>query len=174
MNKTGTPVYTADHPEDSIRSVEFDEQHALTREQLASLLFDNEDDPRSNSYNRIMIRPKIPWMKVIAAIMVPVILFVAVSLVLSSAGVVKETVALIAAAVCLVYGLLMLKNAVIFAVKLYQLLAPAAIRRKCRFEPSCSEYMILAIRKYGLAKGFVRGVDRLKRCNTQNGGFDMP
>ena len=159
MNKTGTPVYTADHPEDSIRSVEFDEQHALTREQLASLLFDNEDDPRSNSYNRIMIRPKIPWMKVIAAIMVPVILFVAVSLVLSRAGVVKETVALIEAAVCLVYGLLMLKNAVIFAVKLYQLLAPAAIRRKCRFEPSCSEYMILAIRNgdAGLVEQFAKG-----------------
>ncbi len=38
----------------------------------------------------------------------------------------------------------------------------------CRFYPSCSEYAILALEKYGLIKGVKLSVDRIKRCNPSN------
>ena len=73
-----------------------------------------------------------------------------------------------------IYFVLTLKKAVICAVKIYQRFAPDSLRNKCRFEPSCSEYMILAVEKYGVIKGVIKGIDRLKRCNVDGGGFDYP
>lgn len=35
----------------------------------------------------------------------------------------------------------------------------------CRFEPSCSQYMIDAVRKHGPFRGGFRGVRRLSRCH---------
>lgn len=35
----------------------------------------------------------------------------------------------------------------------------------CTFSPSCSEFGILAVKKYGLVMGGVRTMDRLTRCN---------
>jgi putative membrane protein insertion efficiency factor len=45
----------------------------------------------------------------------------------------------------------------------------------CRFEPSCSEYAVLALRKYGLVKGLAKAVWRVLRCNPWGGsGYDPP
>lgn len=46
----------------------------------------------------------------------------------------------------------------------------------CRFFPSCSEYAVLALRKYGLFKGAAVSWNRLKRCTRDNFGrcLDMP
>lgn len=38
----------------------------------------------------------------------------------------------------------------------------------CRFYPSCSEYAILALEKYGLTKGIKLAINRIKRCNPSN------
>ena len=35
----------------------------------------------------------------------------------------------------------------------------------CTFSPSCSEYGILAVKKFGMIKGGVMTMDRLTRCN---------
>lgn len=67
-----------------------------------------------------------------------------------------------------------LKSIMIFIVRLYQLWAPEMMRNSCLFTPSCSEYMILAIEKYGCIKGFIKGVKRIRRCHTPNGGIDYP
>lgn len=64
--------------------------------------------------------------------------------------------------------------AVIYCVKLYQRYAPSRIRLSCVFEPSCSEYMISAVEKYGAFKGVAKGIRRLLRCRPQNGGQDIP
>jgi hypothetical protein len=43
----------------------------------------------------------------------------------------------------------------------------------CRFHPTCSEYAIQAINKYGLIKGGFKSAWRILRCNPFNkGGFD--
>lgn len=89
-------------------------------------------------------------------------------------GLPKSNIAMVTAAVLMVYILLAIKRMFICAIKLYQKYAPDSLRNKCRFEPSCSEYMILAIEKYGLLKGLQKGICRLKRCNIDGGGYDFP
>lgn len=66
------------------------------------------------------------------------------------------------------------KKALIWLVHLYQNKASDETRLKCVFEPSCSEYMILAVEKYGFLRGVVKGVRRLMRCHPPNGGKDYP
>lgn len=48
------------------------------------------------------------------------------------------------------------------------------LHAKCRFEPTCSEYLALALQKYGLFKALRLGVNRLRRCRPPNGGIDYP
>jgi uncharacterized protein len=58
----------------------------------------------------------------------------------------------------------------IYQVTLSPLLGPA-----CRFEPSCSRYMMGALKKYGLLKGLAKGLRRVSRCHPWNpGGYDPP
>jgi hypothetical protein len=43
----------------------------------------------------------------------------------------------------------------------------------CRFHPSCSQYFLDAMAKYGVLKGGAKGVYRILRCNPlSNGGYD--
>jgi len=47
--------------------------------------------------------------------------------------------------------------------------------RVCRFEPSCSQYFIGAVKKYGAVRGSLRGVGRICRCHPFHpGGYDPP
>jgi len=62
------------------------------------------------------------------------------------------------------------------AIKLIQFyrnyLSPLKIRC-CRFHPSCSEYAIGAIEKYGFIQGAWKGIKRLSRCHPfSSGGYD--
>ena len=65
------------------------------------------------------------------------------------------------------------KRFFIFFVKMYQAYAPDRIRLRCPFTPSCSEYMVLSIQKYGVIKGIAKGLNRLNRC-YEPGGIDYP
>ena len=38
----------------------------------------------------------------------------------------------------------------------------------CRFYPSCSNYAIIALQKYGFFKGMKLSINRIKRCNHKN------
>jgi putative membrane protein insertion efficiency factor len=43
----------------------------------------------------------------------------------------------------------------------------------CKYEPSCSEYTLQAIEKYGAIKGVFLGIKRVLRCNPfSKGGYD--
>lgn len=43
----------------------------------------------------------------------------------------------------------------------------------CRFHPTCSEYAVQAIGKYGLIRGLLKSLNRLLRCHPWNpGGYD--
>jgi uncharacterized protein len=45
----------------------------------------------------------------------------------------------------------------------------------CRFKPTCSDYTILAINKYGATIGSAKSIYRILRCNPWNkGGLDLP
>ena len=47
-------------------------------------------------------------------------------------------------------------------------------KNACRFTPSCSEYTIQAIEKYGVIKGILLGTWRIIRCNPWSKGGDDP
>jgi putative membrane protein insertion efficiency factor len=60
-------------------------------------------------------------------------------------------------------------------VRGYQWLLRPLLPPACRFYPSCSEYFIQAVGKYGPLKGAARGVWRICRCHPFNeGGLDPP
>lgn len=76
--------------------------------------------------------------------------------------------------VCVVLSYYPLKRLAIGCVLLYKAFAPMSVRERCRFEPCCSTYMIMAIQKYGLFIGIFRGIRRIVRCKPPNGGTDLP
>lgn len=57
-----------------------------------------------------------------------------------------------------------MSNLIIKLIRLYQNF-PFRKRNVCRFNPTCSEYMIIAIKEYGLIKGIYLGLKRILRCN---------
>ncbi len=60
-------------------------------------------------------------------------------------------------------------------VRAYQVVLRPILPAVCRFEPSCSEYFIQAVRKYGPMRGACKGTWRICRCNPFcRGGFDPP
>jgi putative membrane protein insertion efficiency factor len=60
-------------------------------------------------------------------------------------------------------------------VRAYQFTLSPLIGPACRFEPSCSNYMIESINKYGTARGLFKGVGRVCRCHPWGGsGYDPP
>jgi uncharacterized protein len=72
-------------------------------------------------------------------------------------------------------ALIMMNNlgkAIIFSVRQYQRIPHP---RFCKFTPSCSAYMVLAVEKYGSVKGLFKGIARILRCNPfSKGGDDYP
>lgn len=137
-------------------------------------LFEDADDPRSSAYQRVLIRPTICLWKILLALLLPAAV-IAGLLLLSRALMLSGVItALIICVPLLVYFILISKKAVITLIRIYQRFAPASLRNRCRFEPSCSQYMILAISKYGLLRGLRKGIGRLRRCNVNGGGYEMP
>ena len=71
-----------------------------------------------------------------------------------------------------------MKNILINLVKVYKKISapfwyynfPVS---RCRFYPSCSDYAMDAISKYGTVKGALKSVNRVIRCNPfSQGGID--
>jgi hypothetical protein len=64
---------------------------------------------------------------------------------------------------------------VIGLVRAYQIALSPIFGGQCRFYPSCSQYFILAVEKYGVISGSLRGTWRILRCNPFcPGGYDPP
>ena len=162
---------------DSDSEKEFD--HIPSAEELVALYEEqckeqHKCDPTSVHYQRVNERPRLHVLRVLLSVLLTAGLVTALSLILN---VIFHSF-LISFFSGLTLLLLMifihLKYIVIWLVKAYQRLAPESLRNKCRFEPSCSNYMILAIQKYGFWKGFLKGFRRWTQCKPPNGGFDEP
>lgn len=76
---------------------------------------------------------------------------------------------------------LFIRQLVIFLIKTYQktlsfdhgLLSVFYPHGFCRYKPTCSEYAIAAIEKYGIIKGGLMAFWRVLRCNPwSHGGWD--
>lgn len=133
-----------------------------------------EKDPASIHYKRINIRPSVNIVRAVVYCAFVLILSSAISIALAIAWGNILGAVLIGVGVALLTFIIFIKKIAIWFVKVYQHYAPDRVRDKCRFEPSCSQYMIISIEKYGFIRGFIRGIRRLRRCQPPNGGFDEP
>jgi len=62
---------------------------------------------------------------------------------------------------------------VIFLIKVYRRFISPITPNSCRFYPTCSEYSMLAFKKYHFFKAFFLSFSRILRCNPFNeGGYD--
>ena len=62
----------------------------------------------------------------------------------------------------------------IVLVRLYQIFLSPLLGRNCRFSPTCSNYFIQAVQKYGAVRGSLRGAWRIARCNPFSAGGEDP
>ena len=58
-----------------------------------------------------------------------------------------------------------LKFIVLFPVRLYQALVSPFFPGSCRHEPTCSAYMVDAVKEWGAFKGMWLGLKRLSKCH---------
>ena len=66
-----------------------------------------------------------------------------------------------------------MKHIFILLIKVYQSTLSRVLPPSCRFYPSCSEYGVQALQKYGVFKGGWLTVKRIARCHPFNpGGYD--
>lgn len=66
-----------------------------------------------------------------------------------------------------------MKRVLIYLIKIYRKYISPLKRPHCRFYPTCSEYALEALEKYGSIKGGIMSINRLIRCNPFcKGGYD--
>jgi putative membrane protein insertion efficiency factor len=62
---------------------------------------------------------------------------------------------------------------VIGALRIYKRWLSPMLPSACRYEPTCSVYMIQAVEKYGAWRGIGKGLKRIMRCHPfHQGGLD--
>ena len=57
------------------------------------------------------------------------------------------------------------KQIFILPIKVYQAIISPLFGPTCRFQPTCSHYMIEAIREWGVCKGLYLGIRRILKCH---------
>ncbi|MEE1049810.1 MAG: membrane protein insertion efficiency factor YidD [Clostridia bacterium] len=68
-----------------------------------------------------------------------------------------------------------MKKLLISLIKFYQKRISPLKKPCCRFYPSCSQYAVMAIEKYGVFIGTGKAIWRIIRCNPfSKGGIDYP
>ncbi|MDP6700971.1 MAG: membrane protein insertion efficiency factor YidD [Candidatus Latescibacteria bacterium] len=61
----------------------------------------------------------------------------------------------------------------ILLIRIYSIVVSPLLLPACRFQPTCSEYAVEVLKKYGIARGGWLACRRLLRCHPWGGhGFD--
>jgi putative membrane protein insertion efficiency factor len=67
----------------------------------------------------------------------------------------------------------LIQEALVLVIRFYQRAVSPAFGQRCRFYPSCSQYMIDAVRAKGVLRGVWMGARRILKCHPFNpGGYD--
>jgi putative membrane protein insertion efficiency factor len=67
-----------------------------------------------------------------------------------------------------------LRTLAVVPIRFYQRAVSPALPRRCKYHPTCSEYAVGALRRYGVLRGIVLALWRLLRCNPwSHGGVDF-
>ena len=66
-----------------------------------------------------------------------------------------------------------MRQIVMALIRAYQRFISPLLASNCRFHPTCSQYTLEAVERYGAAKGLWLGAKRIGRCHPFNpGGYD--
>jgi uncharacterized protein len=66
-----------------------------------------------------------------------------------------------------------LRRLAVLPIRAYQRIVSPFLAPRCRYYPSCSDYAVQAIGRFGILRGLVLAGWRLLRCNPwSRGGFD--
>ena len=66
-----------------------------------------------------------------------------------------------------------MQKVVILMIQLYQKILSPALPKACRFYPSCSQYTLEAVQRFGIVIGVGLGILRIGKCHPfHRGGFD--
>ena len=70
----------------------------------------------------------------------------------------------------------MMQHTCFAAIRWYQRVISPRLGDRCRYEPTCSQYALLSIEKYGVLKGVHRAAARLLSCGywSQRPFIDYP
>ncbi|MEM6553945.1 MAG: membrane protein insertion efficiency factor YidD [Planctomycetota bacterium] len=70
----------------------------------------------------------------------------------------------------------LLRHLIHFGVATYRVLLAPFLGGQCRFQPTCSQYMLDAVAKHGPYRGFLMGLRRISRCHplSKHHGYDPP
>ncbi|RXR16214.1 membrane protein insertion efficiency factor YidD [Flavobacterium amnicola] len=61
----------------------------------------------------------------------------------------------------------------LFLVRFYQIIISPLLPATCRYQPTCSHYMVEALKKHGVLKGLYLGTKRILSCHPWGGsGYD--
>lgn len=64
-------------------------------------------------------------------------------------------------------------GAAAWAIRCYQKLVSPVLGKNCRYSPTCSQYALEAVERFGLIRGVALGVRRIGRCHPlAAGGYD--
>lgn len=70
-------------------------------------------------------------------------------------------------------GAISMKRIIVGILRGYKRFLSPLLPPSCRFEPTCSAYLIQAVEKKGIVRGILMGVWRLLRCQPfSKGGYD--
>ena len=62
----------------------------------------------------------------------------------------------------------------VFLIKIYQFLISPMIGKNCRFNPTCSNYALEALKKHGLILGMYFSIIRISKCHPWGGSGHDP
>ncbi len=66
-----------------------------------------------------------------------------------------------------------MKNLLIWIIRGYRQFISPLLPPSCRFQPTCSQYAIQAIERFGVSKGSFLAIKRIMRCHPFHpGGYD--
>ncbi|MDI6873505.1 membrane protein insertion efficiency factor YidD [Candidatus Solincola sp.] len=61
----------------------------------------------------------------------------------------------------------------VWIIRAYRVMISSWTPPRCRFYPTCSQYMIQAVERYGFLRGGLMGARRILRCHPLcEGGYD--
>jgi putative membrane protein insertion efficiency factor len=67
-----------------------------------------------------------------------------------------------------------LRTVAVAPLRVYQRWISPGLPRRCKYHPTCAEYAVQAVRRYGILRGAVLAAWRLLRCNPwSHGGVDF-